>query len=93
MSWSVVAAGNAHQLRESVRRHEHHFWRHIADGPEAEIRRMVLGHALRMAEANPDLVYTLVGDGHSSRDSFTVSVHLTPFHPLDPVPAEDKPSE
>lgn len=91
MSWSVAAAGDARQLREAVRRHEHHFWRRDAAGPEAEIRRMVLGHALRVAEANPGLVYTLAGDGYAGRDSFTVSVHLTPFHPLDPVPVEDKP--
>ena len=87
MSWSISAAGTVAEIREAIRRHHHHYWQRSPDlysaTAEADVRNMVLGHALRVAD--PDHRYILEGSGSFSLDQYAIQVSLRPL--LMPTPA------
>lgn len=90
MSWMITAVGTPDQLRESIRRHHHQYWRiHPAASPEnareAVVRNFVLGHALKRAD--PQMTYILEAHG-SCRFSYSVQVDLRPVL-MPPLPVPD----
>jgi len=80
----VNGAGTPAELRELVRRHRHHYWRHLPANTVGVIDH-VLGHALD--GLSPDHAYVLTARGfEGTGQRFELSVWVSPTHTLATMP-------
>jgi hypothetical protein len=79
MSWSLLEVGNAAHLRQRIQEHETQYWTHLSTEERLVIHH-VLGHVLKLAEAEPAQRWIIRGNGHQAVNGrgFVISVEFGP---------------